>query len=101
MPLSILVSGTGTHTGTEGHLQPLTGERGAGHSKGICPSMDAQQAITILQGRASECFGAVLGSVGDLRRATSGEGETEPKQIGDGTQHSTERHSSPGGWRYY
>ena len=31
-------------------------------------------------------FGAVLGSVGDLRRATSGERETEPKQIGDGTR---------------
>ena len=37
-------------------------------------------------------FGPVLGSVGDLRRATLwGEGETEPKQIGEGTQDSTER----------
>jgi hypothetical protein len=35
------------------------------------------------------CFD--LGSVGDLRRATSGEGETEPKQIVDGTQVETER----------
>jgi len=33
----------------------------------------------------------VLGSVGDLCRATSGERETEPKQIGDGTQDTTER----------
>ena len=35
-------------------------------------------------------FGAVLGSVGDLRRATSGGRATEPKQIGDGTQDGTE-----------
>ncbi len=34
-------------------------------------------------------FGAVQGSLGDLRRATSGEGETEPKQIGEGTLDST------------
>ena len=42
-----------------------------------------------------ELFGAVRGSVGDLRRATSGEGETEPKQIGEGTPDSTERQNSP------
>ncbi len=36
-------------------------------------------------------FGAVLGSLGDLCRATSGEGETEPKQIGEGTQDGTKR----------
>ena len=41
-------------------------------------------------------LGAVLGSVGDLCRATPGEGETEPKQIGDGTQDSTERRDGPG-----
>jgi len=46
----------------------------------------------------SPCFaesllssGAVLGSFGDLCRATSGEGETEPKQIGEGTQDGTEQ----------
>ncbi len=30
-----------------------------------------------------------MGSVGDLCRATSGERETEPKQIGEGTHDST------------
>jgi hypothetical protein len=41
-------------------------------------------------------FGAVPGSVGDLRRATSGEGETEPKQIGEGAQDGTEPLDLPG-----
>jgi hypothetical protein len=36
-------------------------------------------------------FDAGLGSVGDLCRATSGEGETEPKQIGEGTRASIEQ----------
>jgi hypothetical protein len=36
-------------------------------------------------------FGAGQGCVGDLCRATSGEGETEPKQIGKGTKDSTEQ----------
>ena len=42
-----------------------------------------------------ELLGAVLGSLGDLCRATSGERETEPKQIGEGTPDSTKRHDSP------
>ncbi len=35
---------------------------------------------------------AVPGSLGDLRRATLGEGETEPTKIGEGTQDSSEWH---------
>ncbi len=42
-----------------------------------------------------ERFGTVIGCLGDLCRATSGEGETEPKQIGEGTDDSTERQHSP------
>jgi len=34
--------------------------------------------------------GAAPGSLGDLCRATSGEGETEPKQIGEGARGSTQ-----------
>jgi hypothetical protein len=34
---------------------------------------------------------AVLGRLGDLDRATLGEGETEPKQIGEATQDSIEQ----------
>jgi hypothetical protein len=41
-----------------------------------------------------ESFGAVRGSLGDLRRATSGEGEMEPKQIGEGAPDSTELRTS-------
>ncbi len=37
----------------------------------------------------NSAFGAILGSLGDLRRATSGERETEPKQIGEGIQDGT------------
>ena len=48
-----------------------------------------------------ELWGAVPGSVGDLRRATSGEGETEPKQIGEGTRNSTLRRAPLGTWRYF
>ena len=41
-------------------------------------------------------FAAVHGFVGDLRQATlQGEGETEPKQIGDGTMYGTETKDSP------
>jgi hypothetical protein len=39
-------------------------------------------------------LGAVVGCHGDLCRATSGEGETEPKQIGEGTHNSTEPQAS-------
>jgi hypothetical protein len=35
--------------------------------------------------------GAALVSPGDLCRATSGERETEPKQIGEGNQGSTQQ----------
>ncbi len=41
-------------------------------------------------------LGPILGSLGDLRRATSGEGETEPKQIGEGTQDRTGGERPPG-----
>ena len=41
-------------------------------------------------------FGTALGSLGDLCPATSGEGETEPKQLGEGTQGSTEQSALPG-----
>jgi hypothetical protein len=42
-----------------------------------------------------QLFGADQGSLGDLCRATSGEGETEPKQIGEGSLVSTEPQASP------
>ena len=40
-------------------------------------------------------LGAAQGSLGDLCRATPGEGETELKQIGEGTPGSTESHDPP------
>ncbi len=38
---------------------------------------------------ALQSYGDLPGPVGDVRRATSGEGETEPKHIGEGTREIT------------
>ena len=60
--------------------------------KGLGPGLAGPpETIAVVE---FEWFCPVMGYFGDLCRATSGEGETEPKQIGEGTHDWTEGRDS-------